>query len=166
MGPSMWGSTTLRHSYVGQFHEFDSSFPDPASHSYSYSLVPSSMWSVLWVISRRILFFVGDMLSALGAGWGCFSRPWTLGWAILVRVCVLPWRLFVTVSGLSCMFGHPVGIFWMIWAGQFIPGCKCESCHFYLHVFNVWHILLKMTFLDEYNWNKHMYMNTYLCFSH
>ncbi len=44
-----------------------------------------------------------------GARWGWFSNFWALVWAILVRICVFPWRFYVLVSGLSCMLGHPVG---------------------------------------------------------
>ena len=33
-------------------------------------------------------------------------------------------------------------------------------------IFNAWHILLDMTFLGEYYWSMHMFIYTYICFSH
>ena len=33
-------------------------------------------------------------------------------------------------------------------------------------IFNVWHIFWDMTFLSKCYWNKHMFMNKYMCFSY
>ena len=60
-------------------------------------LVPSTVWSVLWVIGRHIIF-VGFSVCCVFFG-VYFSRFWTLVWAILVRVRVVPWRLFVLICG-------------------------------------------------------------------
>ena len=73
-----------------------------------FLLVPSTVWSVLWVIGLRIIFVVVSMCCVIY----CFSglgevasRDFGHKCEALLFVCVLPWRLFVHVLGVSCMLG-------------------------------------------------------------
>ncbi len=81
--------------------------PIPASSACSSSLVPSPLGSVSWFVgplsfSCRCYLVLGALMFS-GVGWGCFWRPWTRVWAILVRGRGLPWRLLVLVVGVTYM---------------------------------------------------------------